>query len=162
MGLLLLKSAALIILCFQSDTHQLSEPGLSTDVQPGPSGMLARVPCLLSNQEEKSLPLHLTVKNMPATSLSSLALLPKSANDRGRRKVAYWAAFLPRGHYTTGEAAVRHPVLIQKLMRSEPGFHPPSKHDRSPNSDSPATNPHPLGVQLHTRNKPRTWVCKVT
>lgn len=113
----LLKSAALIILCFQSDTHQLSEPGLSTDVQPGPSGMLARVPCLLSNQEEKSLPLHLTVKNMPATSLCSLSLPPKFANDRGLRKVAYWTMFLPHGHYTTGEDAVRHPVLIQTLMR---------------------------------------------
>lgn len=85
MGLLLLKSAALIILWSQSDTHQLSEPGLSTDVQPGPSGMLARVPCLLSNQEEKSLPLPLTVKNIPVTSLCSISLHPNSASERPQK-----------------------------------------------------------------------------
>lgn len=65
-------------------------------MQPGPSGTPARVPCLLSNQEDKSLPLappipppH-PVKNTPAISLGSLSSLPKSVT-RGLRKAAYWA-----------------------------------------------------------------------
>ena len=116
MGLLLhLKSAALIILWSKSETHQLSEPGLSTDVLPGLSVMLDRVPCSLSNQEDKSLPLPLTVKNMPAISLCSLSLLPNSASDRGLRKLAYWAVPLPCGHYSSGkEAVLSNLVLVLK------------------------------------------------
>lgn len=115
---LLLKSASLIILLSQSGTHQLSEPGLSTDAQPGPSGMLAREPCFLSNQKEKSLPLPLTVKNMPVNSLCSLALLPNSASDRGLRKVAYWAVSLPCGHYTTRKEAVLSNLVLKQGIQS--------------------------------------------